>query len=236
MRVGFSLDVASWFSCVLRSSGKGGKAGEATHKETEPRICLEEGADSVTNGSIWWTLDSGLDCCENNDFWVMTMSTGLTPLMIRARTVTVRLLAKLKHHLNLASRWDSDVGTNLDLWCLLISRDSRLQIETLARSEARKRLLQEAFLSSFDEWWYLIASGWAIICAFPWRQFWAIRLNSLFFWNLIAFMPLTSSPFRRGCLLSMPFRFDRHNQPAARRRTKTRYRLTFRVGVLLQNL
>jgi len=33
MRVGFSLDVASWFSCVLRSSGKGGKAGEATHKK-----------------------------------------------------------------------------------------------------------------------------------------------------------------------------------------------------------
>ena len=49
-------------------------------QETEPRICLEEGADSVTNGSIWWTLDSGLDCCENNDFWVMTMSAGLTPL------------------------------------------------------------------------------------------------------------------------------------------------------------
>jgi len=75
-----------------------------------------EGTNSVTHESFWRPFESDLGCCEccwHNDFWVMAMISGLTPLIVRARTV--RLIATMKLRLNLLSKRGLDVGTNFDL-------------------------------------------------------------------------------------------------------------------------
>jgi len=146
--------------CDLR--GRMGKLAERRIGKTESRICLEEGIDAATDRP----LRSGLGrckCCWHNDVWVMAMMAGLTPLSVRARTV--RLMATLKLHLNLLSKRGLDVGTNWDLWSLVICCDSLCQLETWAGSEALKRSLQKASQSSFNELWLLFAPGWSTDCA-----------------------------------------------------------------------
>ena len=95
------------------------------------RLGGEGGSDLGSTGGVASSRSFACcNCCWHSDHCVLAMFAGLTPLI--ASALTVRAIATLKLFLNLLlnrGKMGVVVGTNLDLWSLMIFCASRCQVE-----------------------------------------------------------------------------------------------------------